>query len=66
MEKLTKKQEQAFDFIRSVSQEKGVPPTLRELCEFMGYRAIGSAQDVIAALRKKGYPKSLLNKKRGL
>ncbi len=55
MQKLTSRQTKAFDFIRSHSDEHGYAPTLRELCEYMGYKAVGSAQDVIASLRKKGY-----------
>ncbi|MES2745896.1 MAG: transcriptional repressor LexA, partial [Bdellovibrionota bacterium] len=55
MQKLTSRQTKAFEFIRSHSDEHGYAPTLRELCEYMGYKAVGSAQDVIASLRKKGY-----------
>lgn len=54
---LTKKQEQALLFIRDTSESNHTPPTLRELCQYMGYRAIGSAQDVVASLRRKGYLK---------
>ena len=42
-------------FIRATMESSGGTPTLRELCEHMKYSAIGSAQDVIAALRRKGY-----------
>ena len=55
MEKLTSKQEKAFEFIRTHTLDKGYSPSLRELCTFMGYKAVGSAQDVIASLRRKGY-----------
>ncbi len=55
MQKLTSRQLKAFEFIRAHSDEHGYAPTLRELCEYMGYKAVGSAQDVIASLRKKGY-----------
>lgn len=55
MQKLTSRQLKAFDFIRSHTDRFGYAPTLRELCEYMGYKAVGSAQDVIASLRKKGY-----------
>ena len=55
MQKLTSRQNKAFEFIRAHSDEHGYAPTLRELCEYMGYKAVGSAQDVIASLRKKGY-----------
>ena len=55
MQKLSPRQQKAFEFIRSHADHCGYAPTLREICEFMGYKAVGSAQDVIASLRKKGY-----------
>jgi repressor LexA len=57
VEKLTDTQEKAFEYIRSAIEDFGRGPTLRELCEFMGYKAVGSAQDLVNALRKKGYLK---------
>jgi repressor LexA len=53
--KLTVQQSKALEFIKNSVDKCGNAPTLRELCSFMGYSAIGSAQDVVAALRKKGY-----------
>lgn len=55
MEKLTSKQQKAFNYIHTHTQTKGYSPSLREICHFMGYKAVGSAQDVIASLRRKGY-----------
>lgn len=55
MSKLTATQEKALTFIRASLDRYGVAPTLREICSHMGYRAIGSAQDLVNALRKKGY-----------
>ena len=55
IEKLTPQQEKALQFIRDRSKKNGMAPTLRELCAFMGYRAVGSAQDIVAALRRKGF-----------
>ena len=55
MEKLTPVQLKALTFIRGAMDRTGTTPTLRELCEHMGYSAIGSAQDLIAALRRKGF-----------
>lgn len=54
-EKLTDIQSQALEFIRAKVERSGTAPTLREICDFMGYSAIGSAQDIVNALRKKGY-----------
>ncbi len=53
--RLTKIQGKALDFIRTSLERTGTAPTLRELCFFMGYSAIGSAQDLVAALRRKGF-----------
>jgi len=53
--KLTKIQAKALEFIRSSLERSGTAPTLRELCAYMGYSAIGSAQDLVAALRRKGF-----------
>jgi repressor LexA len=55
MTKLTPTQSKALEFIRTSIDKSGMAPTLRELCAHMGYSAIGSAQDVITALRKKGF-----------
>lgn len=55
MEKLTPIQLKALTYIRSAMDRTGTTPTLRELCQHMGYSAIGSAQDLISALRRKGF-----------
>jgi repressor LexA len=55
MEKLTTPQLKALLFIKDSLSKSGTIPTLRELCQHMGYSAIGSAQDVVSALRKKGF-----------
>lgn len=55
MDKLTPTQLKALAFIRSAVESTGNAPTLREVCQFMGYSAVGSAQDLISALRRKGY-----------
>lgn len=55
MSKLTATQEKALAFIRDSLDRHGVAPTLREICSHMGYRAVGSAQDLVSALRKKGF-----------
>jgi repressor LexA len=59
LEKLTATQEKAFRFIERSIKRDGLAPTLRELCQYMGYSAVGSAQDIVRALKKKGYLKNL-------
>jgi repressor LexA len=55
MDKITSTQLKALTFIRSAMESTGSAPTLREICQFMGYSAVGSAQDLISALRRKGF-----------
>lgn len=55
MDKLTPTQLKALTYIRSAMESSGSAPTLREICQFMGYSAVGSAQDLILALRRKGF-----------
>lgn len=52
---LTDAQRRVLAFIQERLDLRGVAPTLREICAHMGYKAIGSAQDMIAVLRKKGF-----------
>jgi repressor LexA len=52
---LTKRQEQTLDFIRSCIEERGYPPTLREIGEHMGIRSTNGVNDHLRALERKGY-----------
>lgn len=54
-DKLTKIQSQALQIIHRTIENTMKPPTLRELCRMMGYSAVGSAQDIVESLRRKGY-----------
>ncbi len=51
---LTPTQNKALQFICEHTLRRKLTPTLRELCAYMGYSAIGSAQDLAQALKKKG------------
>ncbi|HMJ09944.1 MAG TPA: transcriptional repressor LexA [Polyangiaceae bacterium] len=55
MQGLTKRQEQTLDFIRSSIEERGYPPTLREIGEHMGIRSTNGVNDHLRALERKGY-----------
>jgi repressor LexA len=55
MQGLTKRQEQTLDFIRSSIQDRGYPPTLREIGEFMGIKSTNGVNDHLRALERKGY-----------
>jgi repressor LexA len=55
MQGLTKRQEQTLDFIRKSILERGYPPTLREIGEYMGIRSTNGVNDHLRALERKGY-----------
>ena len=55
MQGLTKRQAQTLDFIRQNIEDRGYPPTLREIGEFMGIRSTNGVNDHLRALERKGY-----------
>jgi len=55
MQGLTKRQAQTLEFIRKSILERGYPPTLREIGEFMGIRSTNGVNDHLRALERKGY-----------
>ena len=55
MQGLTKRQAQTLDYIRKSIEERGYPPTLREIGEYMGIRSTNGVNDHLRALERKGY-----------
>lgn len=62
MVQLTEAQRKVLEFIFEHGRDNSMPPTYREICQHLGWNAVGSAQDVVAALRKKGF---LVNPEKG-
>jgi repressor LexA len=54
-ELLTDRQRQVLDFISHSIQERGYPPTLREIGEHMKIRSTNGVNDHLKALERKGY-----------
>src|SRR5256885_514681 len=54
-EPLTDRQQQVLDFISQSIQERGYPPTLREIGEHMKIRSTNGVNDHLKALERKGY-----------
>lgn len=52
---LTHRQQQALDFIATCLDQRGYPPTLREIGEHMGIRSTNGVNDHLKALERKGY-----------
>jgi repressor LexA len=53
--KLTARQKQVLDLITQCVEERGYPPTMREIGEAMGIRSTNGVNDHLKALERKGY-----------
>ncbi|MFP4026618.1 MAG: transcriptional repressor LexA [Candidatus Brocadiia bacterium] len=54
-EKLTERQREVFDFIRSRFRAESRPPTVREIADHFGFASPKAATDHLDALEKKGF-----------
>jgi len=54
-EELTQSQYRALRCFRDFLSERGTSPTLREMAAAMDYTAVGSVQDLVKTLQKKGF-----------
>ena len=54
MEKLTPRQQEILDFIRSTLEVLGAPPTRAEIAQAFGFASANAAEDHLRALAKKG------------
>jgi repressor LexA len=52
---LTERQQEILDFITASINERGYPPTLREIGEHFGIRSTNGVNDHLKALEKKGH-----------
>jgi len=52
---LTERQQQVLHYIRQSINERGYPPTLREIGAHMGIRSTNGVNDHLRALERKGY-----------
>jgi repressor LexA len=55
MEELTDRQKQILNFIVRESEDRGFPPTIREIGEEMDIRSTNGVNDHLKALERKGY-----------
>lgn len=55
MEPLTKRQRQVLTFVERSIEERGYPPTMREIGQHMGIRSTNGVNDHLKALERKGY-----------
>ncbi len=55
MQKLTERQQAVLEFIVESIQDRGYPPTLREIGNHLGIRSTNGVNDHLRALERKGY-----------
>src|SRR5262250_2070022 len=55
MQGLTDRQQQVLHYIKQSINERGYPPTLREIGAHMGIRSTNGVNDHLRALERKGY-----------
>jgi len=55
MEPLTKRQQQVLNIITQSIEERGYPPTMREIGQHMGIRSTNGVNDHLKALERKGH-----------
>ncbi|MFH1131698.1 MAG: transcriptional repressor LexA [Pseudomonadota bacterium] len=65
-QQLTQRQKQVLDFIELSINERGCPPTLREIGENLSIRSTNGVNDHLRALERKGYLQREELKSRGL
>ena len=66
MENLSDKQEQVLKFLIDFNAEHGFPPTIRELCDYFGFKSLNTAHFHLRSLEKKGQIQVHPGKGRGI
>ena len=66
MIKLTARQQQVLDFIRSSLEETGFPPTRAEIAAELGFKSPNAAEEHLKALARKGAIEIMPGASRGL
>lgn len=55
MKKLTARQELVYDFITDYFNSQGMPPTVREIADGLGFKSPNSVQEHLRLIEKKGF-----------
>ncbi|MEK9712454.1 MAG: transcriptional repressor LexA [Thalassolituus sp.] len=66
MEKLTARQQEVLDLIRSAIEETGYPPTRAEIAAELGFRSPNAAEEHLKALARKGAIEMMPGASRGI
>lgn len=65
-DKLTNRQAQILELIKSTIKDTGLPPTRAEIAQCFGFRSANAAEDHLRALERKGYLTILPGSSRGI
>lgn len=66
MKKLTSRQQQILDLIRTTIDREGMPPTRADICQYFNFRSPTAAEDHLKALERKGVITLLPGQARGI
>ncbi|RMF14626.1 MAG: repressor LexA [Gammaproteobacteria bacterium] len=66
MQKLTRRQQEILDLIRSHIQETGYPPTRAEIAAHFGWKSPNAAEEHLKALARKGAIRMVAGASRGI
>ncbi len=66
MEKLTKRQGEILELIRTYIADSGMPPTRMEIASTFGFRSPNAAEEHLRTLARKGYIEMLPGASRGI
>lgn len=64
--KLTKRQQEIFDLIKSHIEDTGFPPTRAEIAKVFGFKSANAAEEHLRALAKKGVIEIVAGTSRGI
>lgn len=65
-EELTDKQKKVLEFLKSYIDEKGFPPTLREIASHFGLKSPRGPQKILNSIEKKGFIKKVSGSSRAI
>lgn len=63
---LTSEQDRVLSFIRKTRDETGVPPTVREIADALGYKSPNNVRQHLRLIEQKGFVRLLQGKARGI
>lgn len=63
---LTKRQQQALEFIKAYLREHGYSPSYEEIRSHLGYASLNAVSDVLRSLERKGYVRRMTGRSRAL